>query len=157
MDAKAIADSSAKSDDATAVGIAVAINVADMTNQAIIGTGTTIDADGLVLSATMKNVGGNLKHDFEAKSVSGASAGDIGVAGSFALSVVHTDTHAVSRPRRHRCVYARARWRCRVDDGDEHDRDQAHRDSRGRRRRVFHRCRRFDCHRYRHQQDQRGC
>ncbi|MBI3917574.1 MAG: hypothetical protein HY322_11275 [Betaproteobacteria bacterium] len=96
MDAKAIADGSAKTTSGgTAVGVAVSINVANMTNEAIVGAGTTVTADSLTLSAIMKNVSSNVKHDFEAKSTSGASGGDVGVAGSFALSVVHTETNAV--------------------------------------------------------------
>ena len=47
----------------------------------------------------MKNVGGNTKHNFESKATSGASGGDIGVAGSLALSVVDTDTSRNLRSR----------------------------------------------------------
>ncbi|TAK65480.1 MAG: hypothetical protein EPO22_04755, partial [Dehalococcoidia bacterium] len=97
MDATAKADGSAKTTDGgTAVGIAVAINVADMTNEASVGAGANVSADGLTISATMKNVGGDFTHRFGAESTSGASEGDIGVAGSFALNVAETDTIAAA-------------------------------------------------------------
>src|SRR6185436_16731292 len=94
MDASAIADGSAakgegkdgKASD-TAVGVAVAINVATMHNDAKL-TGTEIDANGVSVQALMKDVGGNQKHEFAAKATSGGSGGDTGVAGSFALNIV---------------------------------------------------------------------
>src|SRR5262249_24902527 len=64
-------------------------------NEGLVGAGTTVTADGVVLGATMKSVDGNQSHDYAALSTSGASAGDIGVAGPFALSVVHSNTQAV--------------------------------------------------------------
>ncbi len=101
-DASAVADGSATLESetsGTAVGAAVAINVADMSNRAIIGTGAIVNADGSVtLSATMKNVGGDQKNVFEAHSTSGASGGDTGVAGSFALNVSDATAEAAIRP-----------------------------------------------------------
>ncbi|WP_164773391.1 LEPR-XLL domain-containing protein, partial [Mesorhizobium sp. M7A.F.Ca.CA.004.01.1.1] len=96
MDATAKADGTAKtSDSGTAVGVAVAINIATMRNEASIGAGSIITADGVKAEAKMKNVGGDVTHRFGAESTSGASGGDIGVAGSFALSFADTDTLGV--------------------------------------------------------------
>ncbi|RVD69725.1 hypothetical protein EN751_24500, partial [Mesorhizobium sp. M4A.F.Ca.ET.029.04.2.1] len=96
MDATAEADGTAKtSDSGTAVGVAVAINIATMRNEASIGAGSIITADGVKAEAKMKNVGGDVTHRFGAESTSGASGGDIGVAGSFALSFADTDTLGV--------------------------------------------------------------
>jgi hypothetical protein len=95
MDAQAIADGSAAGgSEGTSVGVAVAINVANMTNQALVSDGATVTADGLTVSATIKDVDGDTKHVFAAKSTSGASGGDTGVAGSFALSIGTTVTEA---------------------------------------------------------------
>jgi len=86
MDASAIADgSAAKGSSDTAVGIAIAINIADMQNDARIGT-STVTADGVSVQALMKDVGGNKTHTFAAKATSGASGDETGVAGSFALN-----------------------------------------------------------------------
>ncbi|RUY91989.1 hypothetical protein, partial [Mesorhizobium sp. M7A.F.Ca.CA.001.10.2.1] len=96
MDATAKADGTAKtSDSGTAVGVAVAINIATMRNEASIGAGSIITADGVKAEAKMKNVGGDVTHRFGAESTSGASGGDIGVAGSFGLSFADTDTLGV--------------------------------------------------------------
>jgi hypothetical protein len=54
-----------------------------------------VTADGVHLSATMKDVGGDATHRLGAKATSGASGGDVGVAGSFALNVSTTSTQAV--------------------------------------------------------------
>jgi hypothetical protein len=107
MDASALADGSATEGSIdTAVGVAVAINVAHMTNQATVAGGANVTADGVHLSATMKDVGGDATHRFGAKATSGASGGDVGVAGSFALNVSTTSTRGgcktVRRSRRAR-------------------------------------------------------
>src|SRR6185436_4047452 len=100
MDASAIADGSAakglgkdgKVSD-TAVGVAVAMNVADMESQALVASGATVTSDGASIEALMK--GGAQKHEFAAKATSGGSGGDTGVAGSFALNIVtDADTQA---------------------------------------------------------------
>src|SRR5207244_3051901 len=94
MDATATADGSAATggddgdgDGGTAVGVAVAINVATMTNRAVVGNNVTATGDGFSATAAMKNVGGDTTNRFGAKATSGASGGDTGVAGSFALNV----------------------------------------------------------------------
>jgi hypothetical protein len=76
------------------VGVAVALNIADMDNTAVVGAGSTIDADGYTAEASMKKVGDDTTHTFVAKATSGASGGDTGVAGSFALNYSTTDTLA---------------------------------------------------------------
>jgi hypothetical protein len=96
MDAQTTATGEAKQTGggSDAVGVAVAVNVGFLTNQAIIGAGTTITADGVQAQATMRALGGNSIHGFGASATSGASAGDVGVAGSFALSYLENDTRA---------------------------------------------------------------
>ena len=77
MDATANADGKAKtSSGGTSVGVAVAINVADMVNEATIGAGASVTADGLTLRATMKDVAGDSPdtHRFGATSLSGERA-----------------------------------------------------------------------------------
>src|SRR5262249_21905766 len=94
-DASAVADgSAAKGELEDAVGVAVAINVAHATDRALVDTGATVTGDGATVSAQMKDVGGNAKHNLGASATSGASAKDIGVAGSFALSVSGTTTES---------------------------------------------------------------
>src|SRR6185503_14392447 len=84
MDASATADGSAATGaGATSVGVAVAINVADMDNKATLDGDIT--AEGASAKALMKDVDGDKTHKFAAKATSGASGGDTGVAGSFAL------------------------------------------------------------------------
>ena len=78
-----------------AVGVGVAVNVVDMDNEARIMAGTDVSANGLTLGATMKDVGGNLTHSHVTKASSGASGGDTGIAGSFAVAVVNSDTVAI--------------------------------------------------------------
>jgi hypothetical protein len=77
----------------TAVGIGIALNIADMQNHAGVGD-SSITADGVSVQALMKDVGGNKTHSFEAKATSGASGGDTGVAGSFALNYSQAETSA---------------------------------------------------------------
>ena len=96
MDASAIADGSASGGKgATSVGIGVALNIAFMENTATIGAGSTVTADGFKAEAVMKDVGGDKTHTFAAKAISGASGGDTGVAGSFALNYSEATTQAV--------------------------------------------------------------
>jgi hypothetical protein len=98
MDASALADGSATEGSIdTAIGVAVAINVAHMTNLATVADGANVTAEGVQLSAAMKDVGGDTTHRFTAKATSGASGGDVGVAGSFALNVSNTVAEAALR------------------------------------------------------------
>ena len=95
--AAAVGDGSAATNDkdGTAVGIGIAINVAFMDNNAILGAGTTVTADGFRAEALMRDVSGDTTHKFGATAISGASGGETGVAGSFALSYAKTETNAV--------------------------------------------------------------
>ncbi|MHB1242601.1 MAG: beta strand repeat-containing protein, partial [Gaiellaceae bacterium] len=94
-DAKATADGTAKSsgDSSTAVGVGVAINLANVTNEATIGHGANTSSDGVTIQALM-TPGGSAAHEFEAKGVSGGGGGEIGIAGSFALNIVNLSTKA---------------------------------------------------------------
>jgi len=78
----------------TAVGIGIALNIAEMQNKAQLGANTTVTADGFSAQALMKDVGGDQTHTFAAKATSGASGGDTGVAGSFALNYSPAQTVA---------------------------------------------------------------
>ncbi|MBW6494216.1 MAG: LEPR-XLL domain-containing protein, partial [Burkholderiaceae bacterium] len=71
----------------TGIGIAVAVNVASVTNEALVGDSTTITADGLVVEALMAEVLTDKTHTFSAEAISGASAADTGVAGGLAVNV----------------------------------------------------------------------
>ncbi|MBW8848911.1 MAG: hypothetical protein JF607_28635, partial [Burkholderiales bacterium] len=94
-DVQSIADGSATtSDGGDSVGAAVAVNYAAATNEALVGSGVAITADGLQLGATMTNVGGDTTHTTLASAKSGAGGGDIGVAGSVAINIVNEDTKA---------------------------------------------------------------
>jgi mucin-19 len=93
-DSEAIADASAVSGSSdVGIGVAVAINVAVITTQAHISQGATVNAQGLVLKAVMTTVpvegsDPDTVSTFGAKAISGAGAGDVGVAGAVAINVV---------------------------------------------------------------------
>ncbi len=97
-DAEAIADGSAIGGKDAAIGAAVAINLANVNNIATIGSGANVTADGMTLSATMRNVSGDATHTVGAHSTSGAGGSGVGVAGSFALSIgnIHTEANVQS-------------------------------------------------------------
>src|SRR4029079_15874967 len=95
MDASAIADgSAAKGTDKdgkvsdTAVGVAVAIKLAEMSNDAVVPNTAHVTAEGVSVQAVMKDVGGNKSHNFAAKATSGGSGGDTRVGGSLAPNTV---------------------------------------------------------------------
>ncbi|RUT07776.1 hypothetical protein DSM106972_020360 [Dulcicalothrix desertica PCC 7102] len=94
-DAGAIADGSAVGGvSAIGVGVAVALNIVDITNEATIGQSTTgtanVTAKGVILEAKMSD--SSLKGDgfsnFTAQATAGAGANNVGVAGSFALNAI---------------------------------------------------------------------
>jgi hypothetical protein len=99
MDATAIGDGSAAlgkdTTDGTTVGIGIAINIADMQNRAVVGAGAEITGQSFKAEALMKKVDGDETHKFGATAISGASGGDTGVAGSFALNYSQANTEAV--------------------------------------------------------------
>src|SRR6185436_18002941 len=72
--------------DSIGVGIAVAVNVADVLAEARIGN-AKVTADGVNLQAVMASAGGDSVHKFGADAKSGASGADTGVAGSLAINV----------------------------------------------------------------------
>ncbi|MDH6098925.1 autotransporter adhesin family protein, partial [Anabaenopsis sp. FSS-46] len=86
-DASAIADGSAVGESAIGIGVAVALNIVDITNTASIGT-SEITASGITLQAKMSDetLGGDGTSDFTAQATSGAGATNVGLAGSFALN-----------------------------------------------------------------------
>ncbi|HSC16748.1 MAG TPA: hypothetical protein VLI71_16585, partial [Gammaproteobacteria bacterium] len=99
-DASATADGST-TQGGTGIGAAVALNVADVTNTAGIvnmtgpGTTTVVTADGIVVEALMTDRDSTDVHSTSAKATSGASAGEIGVAGSLAINVTTVRTDAL--------------------------------------------------------------
>src|SRR5690606_9698573 len=65
-------------------------------NQAGIGVGASLQAAGLTLSATVKQVAADATHTFASTAEAGAgnTSGTLGVAGAFALNLVEEDTTA---------------------------------------------------------------
>ncbi|MFN5854601.1 MAG: hypothetical protein ACK456_01665, partial [Pseudanabaenaceae cyanobacterium] len=92
-DASAIADGSATGGAPSfGVGVAVALNIVDITNTGTVGNNATINAKGVTLSAlTNKSLGNDGYSNFTVKATSGASSGDVGVAGSLALNLIGTN------------------------------------------------------------------
>ena len=75
------------SHDGTGVGIAVAVNVARVTNEATVGNGM-VTADGLIVNALVPQVGSKDKVDsFDAEATAGVSGVDTGIAGALAVNV----------------------------------------------------------------------
>ncbi|MGN6127474.1 MAG: beta strand repeat-containing protein, partial [Humibacter sp.] len=93
-DAATSADGSASHGATATVGAAVAITLANVTNQAILPTGDTVHAHGLTVSATETTNGADVTSTYGAQSASGAGQGKISVAGSFALAIVNQHTLA---------------------------------------------------------------
>src|SRR5438105_3194 len=81
----------------TGIGIAVAVNVAQVTSEATIGN-ATITADGVIVQAVMLTSGDDSSHHFSAKATSGASGADTGVAGSLAINIGLSHAHATLAP-----------------------------------------------------------
>ncbi|MHB1243241.1 MAG: beta strand repeat-containing protein, partial [Gaiellaceae bacterium] len=93
-DAASAADGTAASAEGTAIGVGIAIAYAEVVNLADFGD-VTASSEGATVEAVMTDVSGNGEHTFGAEAKSGASAGDIGVAGSFALGIYTITTTAV--------------------------------------------------------------
>lgn len=85
-DASASADGSAVGDSSVGIGAGVAINVADSSNLASLGSGTH-SAQGVIVEAMMTDTGDRTS-SFGAEAKSGAGSGDVGVAGSLGLNIV---------------------------------------------------------------------
>ncbi|MDD4600778.1 MAG: hypothetical protein PHQ46_06940, partial [Negativicutes bacterium] len=79
------------------IGAAVAVNVANVTNQATLGKAVH-KVGGLDISATMRDVGEAGKEDktsnFGAEAASGAGAAEVGIAGSVAINIVDNSSEA---------------------------------------------------------------
>ena len=78
------------SSDATGVGVAVAIGIADVDTLAFIGGNADLTASAVNANAIV-----NPGSAFETSAVSGAGAGNTGVAGALALGTILVDTEAV--------------------------------------------------------------
>jgi hypothetical protein len=87
-DSAANADGSASNGTSATVGAAVALNVSSLTNRATLGA-SNVTSDGASISATLfdKQDEETDRHSFLVSSTSGASGGNLGVAGSFALNL----------------------------------------------------------------------
>ena len=97
-DASAIADgSTADGSNKVGIGAAVALNIVNAKNQANVGVGAKITAEGVALEAKMsaKSLNGDGTSNLVATSTSGGSGGKVGISGSFALNYVTTVTEAV--------------------------------------------------------------
>ena len=93
-DAKASADGSQVNNGGTAAGIgaAVALNVGVSNNRALLRDNSTVDANGVVVSATMA---AGETNEFGADAKSGAGAAKVGLAGALATSVAVNTTQAL--------------------------------------------------------------
>ncbi|HHU63668.1 MAG TPA: hypothetical protein GXZ32_05610 [Clostridiales bacterium] len=152
VDAGAIADAST-ADSGIGVGVAVAINVANVSNKAYIGKGSIVKAKGVTVEAVTAEVDAeeeegedeeegegeedgeeekDAENTFTAQSISGAGAGNIGVAGSVAINVVVNDVlayidgnvtltggDAVIKASNASGSTANAGCDCKIEDGDE--------------------------------------
>lgn len=85
-DASASADGSAVGDSSVGIGAGVAINVANSSNLASLGSGFH-NAQGVTVEAMMTDTGDRTS-SFGAEAKSGAGSGDVGVAGSLGLNIV---------------------------------------------------------------------
>ncbi|HTZ06018.1 MAG TPA: hypothetical protein VMB53_09700, partial [Gaiellaceae bacterium] len=74
------------------VGAGVAITLANVTNEAAAEGGSTITSNGFTADASETTVGADTTSTFSAETTAGASGGQVGVAGSVALSFVTVDT-----------------------------------------------------------------
>ncbi|MDZ4169925.1 MAG: hypothetical protein U1E26_09780 [Coriobacteriia bacterium] len=77
------------------VGAAVALNLANVTNEAVIGHRATVNAQGVRLTAMMADVSGDRTHAASAETTSGAGGGKVGFAGSLPVNIVFNHTRAV--------------------------------------------------------------
>ena len=73
---------------------AVALNVADVSNRAVGGAGSRIEARGLAVQAATGGEDATPEMGFAAKATSGAGSDKVGVAGSLAINLVDVDSEA---------------------------------------------------------------
>ena len=81
----------------SAIGAGVAINLANVTNEAVVESGAFVVSNGLTADASMTDVSGDTTSRFGAESTSGAGGGSIGVAGSVSINIVNVNTSAAIR------------------------------------------------------------
>ena len=84
-------------------GAGVAVNLANVTNEAVVQGGGVLTAASLSASAGMTNVSGDTANNFGAQSTSGAGGGSVGVAGSASINIVNVNTTAAIRSARSGC------------------------------------------------------
>ncbi|WP_330848842.1 hypothetical protein [Mangrovicoccus ximenensis] len=92
-DSAAEADGSATTGSGTSIGAAVALNFGTGTILASLGD-ADVTGDGVAVTAGMFDNDGDDTHEFAAKAKSGASGGDLSIAGSFVLSLPRVETRA---------------------------------------------------------------
>ncbi len=93
-DSSTKADGKATKAGTVGVGTGVAVNDVDISNLAIIDTGATVSSRGLIVDASMLDIGGDTRHTFATESISGAGAKTVAIAGSLALALIDTTTQA---------------------------------------------------------------
>ena len=93
--ANATADGSATGTSKVGVGVAIALNLVKATNDAEIAAGDNVTAAGVTISALMAGDGTPMD-SFGAKATSGASAGNVAVAGSLAINIVQANSATAS-------------------------------------------------------------
>ncbi|TWH39301.1 beta strand repeat-containing protein [Dulcicalothrix desertica] len=87
----AVADGSTVGSGASGVGVAVGINLADVTNKAYVGSNTSLKASTITIEALTPT-----KNSFIAEAISGAgSSSQVGVAGALALNKLNTSSQAL--------------------------------------------------------------
>ena len=93
-DSKVKTNASATKAKTANIGAAVSINRITVDNEAVVGTNDLINSQGLSVTAGMRNVGGDQKHDFDTEATSGAGGGKVGIAGALALTIADVKTNA---------------------------------------------------------------
>ena len=81
----------------TAIGAAVAVNVATLSNKATVGDGAQITGNGITVQAVMPDDPAKqltAKHEFSTRALAGAAGQETSVAGSVAVDVQISDTAA---------------------------------------------------------------
>src|SRR5581483_6168731 len=93
-DSKVVTNASAVKAKTANIGAAVSINRLTIDNESVVGVNDLINSDGLGLTASMRNVGGDQKHSIDTLATSGAGEGKVGIAGALALTIADVTTNA---------------------------------------------------------------
>jgi hypothetical protein len=107
----ASADGSASKGGPASIGVAVAINTATGTLRASVAN-SAITSDGLTVAARVLTTEDDDQHAFSASATSGASGGNVGVAGAVAVNLAGLSTQALlirSKPKLH--------WAAKLSNG----------------------------------------